>query len=220
MGVPHTAVVGAQPSDHDVPLPLLEALGPHWIWQKHKVQRKAPYYSHASGKVVHVPPCTRVIPDRSEPVVDQGRDAADVAGARVPDSHPHGLLVLLVEGADDEHEHGADTALQRSEEEAFGINALVALADDGQQQAETPEDNGSRGDALDRISLCEVHGWVGADDESEVEDGGGHGIAVTDVEAQVVDDTKQGLPPREHKKRGQLSLMVDHLCCCYFVRTA
>lgn len=75
--------------------------------------------------------------------VDQRGDARDVASTRVPDAirgladvptrcqylpKTESLLVLLVELANNQHEHWADTGFEKAKEEALRIQTLKIVA--------------------------------------------------------------------------------------------
>lgn len=107
--------------------------------------------------------------------------------------HPEGLFVLLVEGSDNDHKHRTDPTLQETEEEALGVELLVVAADDGQNQTDAPDGHNARRDTLNGEALSKVHGRIGSDDETEVEDGCRHRVPVACSQVQIIAKSKQSL---------------------------
>lgn len=92
-----------------------------------------------------------------------------------------------------QHEHGTDAALQKTEEESLDVNALIALADSCQDQTKAPGDNDSGSDTLNWVALGEDHGRIRSNNEAKVEDGGCPGVSVANKEVQVISKSKDCL---------------------------
>ena len=93
------------------------------------------------------------------------------------------------------HEHRTDTALKEPEEESLSINFLVSPASRRADQTDTPDSDNGRSNALDWEPLRQSHGRIRSDNETEVEYGRSHGVAVSDRQLQVLAETEDGLSP-------------------------
>lgn len=110
MSVANTRVVGFESRNQDISLSLAKALGADGIGREDEDEDNAPDDGESTREVVHVSPGGYSSVDLTESVVDDRGDDRDVAGARVPDTHAHGLFVLLVE-----------TSLKRLSKESTGM---------------------------------------------------------------------------------------------------
>lgn len=110
MSVANTRVVGFESCNQDISLSLAKALGADGIGREDEDEDDAPDDGESTREVVHVSPGGYSSVDLTESVVDDRGDDRDVAGARVPDTHAHGLFIFLVE-----------TSLKRLSKESTGM---------------------------------------------------------------------------------------------------